>query len=258
MKKSKRHSSNMHFIIGAVLFLAMTISTSLWSLSASPHVKKNQIQVDEENKIPVAIDAISKITEPAELNLRIKRNSRYDNRHYRPLNELPSEAQVHFISNHWWVDLPAIPAVESDAVVLGKVIDAKGYLSNDKTGAYSEFTVHVKDVLKNHASNPLVPSNLIVAEREGAIVKTRFGNTVHMGIAGQRMPQIERDYVFFLKYISEAQTYHIITGYEIRKERIFPLDKDIEQFAAYKGHSKTAFLEEVRQAIINPPQTPRR
>lgn len=37
----------------------------------------------------------------------------------------------------------SLPAIESDAVVIGEVTDAHAYLSNDRTSVYSEFELRI-------------------------------------------------------------------------------------------------------------------
>ena len=44
---------------------------------------------------------------------------------------------------------PALPIIQSDAIVIGQVTSAQAHLSSDKTNVYSEFVVRVNDVLKS-------------------------------------------------------------------------------------------------------------
>jgi hypothetical protein len=154
---------------------------------------------------------------------------------------------------------PAIPAVESDVVVVGEVTSAQAYLSNDKTSVYSEFTVRVADVLKNGGSESLYFGAQIVAERAGGRVRFPSGKVLLRGAPyGKNMPRVGQRYIFFLKHNAEGQDYSIITAYELRSGRIFPLDGSPEgdvksnQFAEYEkyaGLDETSFFNEVRSAI---------
>jgi hypothetical protein len=154
---------------------------------------------------------------------------------------------------------PAIPAAESDVVVVGEVTSAQAYLSNNKTSVYSEFTVRVVDVLKNGGSESLYFGAQIVAERAGGRVRFPSGKVLLRGAPyGENMPRVEQRYIFFLKQNAEGQDYSIITAYELRSGRIFPLDGSPEgdvksnQFAEYEkyaGVDETSFFNDVRSAI---------
>jgi hypothetical protein len=68
---------------------------------------------------------------------------------------------------------PALPAAQSDALVIGEVTDAKAFLSEDKTSIYSEFTVNISEVLKNSCSAQLAPGHSVDTERYGGAVSIR-------------------------------------------------------------------------------------
>ena len=70
------------------------------------------------------------------------------------------------------------------------------------------------------------------------------------------MPQVGRNYVLFLQYNEQGDDYRILTGYELRKNRVSPLDK-ADHFAAYTNSNEETFLNEVREAVVNPPRAPR-
>jgi hypothetical protein len=64
--------------------------------------------------------------------------------------------------------------------------------------------------------------------------------------------------LFFLKYNEEGQDFSILTAYELRAGRVFPLDgldrngKVFEAYAAYQKYKdvdEATFLAEVREAI---------
>jgi hypothetical protein len=92
-----------------------------------------------------------------------------------------------------------------------------------------------------------VPGVSIIAEREGASVRLPDGRVIRYEIAYQGMPQVGRQYVLFLKYEPQGADYRIITGYELRKGRVSPLDK-ADHFATYSNLREETFLNEVREA----------
>jgi len=159
----------------------------------------------------------------------------------------------------WLHKVPAFPVETSDAIVIGEVTDAQSYLSNDKTGVYTEFTVHVNQVLKNDNATPLTPSTTLAAQREGGRVRFPSGRIHRYTFHFEGTPRIGRQYVLFLKQNDDSATYYIWTGYELRAGRVFPLDgvdlppgaTELPQFAAYKGADEAIFLSEIRAAIVN-------
>ncbi len=157
--------------------------------------------------------------------------------------------------NDWEVGLPALPVDRSDAIVLGKVVGAQAYLSDDKTGIYSEFKVLVDKVLKGDDHALLSPGTSIVAERLGGRVRLPSGRTVVYRLIGQAFPQLNGSYVFFLKKENGQADYSILTAYELKGGRIIPLDgSNVEltstwRFDKYKDVDEQQFLSELLDVI---------
>src|ERR1700749_3171795 len=74
--------------------------------------------------------------------------------------------------------IPDFPFGMSDLVVEGTVTDSRAFLSEDKTGVYSEYTIAVSDVIKASASNPVSNHDAITAERFGGRVRYASGQIV--------------------------------------------------------------------------------
>lgn len=153
---------------------------------------------------------------------------------------------------------PAIPAAKSDAVVIGSVGDARAHLTADKTDIFSEFEIHLDDVLKTTA--PLSVGDFVTAVRGGGGVRFPSGKLILTGKNGKPLPRVGRRYLFFLKYNDDAgEDYSIITAYELRGGRVLPLDgggfDDDEvpvQYIAYKKFKdadEATFLKQVREAV---------
>ena len=51
---------------------------------------------------------------------------------------MPLQATSSGLVSEWDVYLPALPTAQSDAIILGEILDAGAFVSNDKTGAYSD------------------------------------------------------------------------------------------------------------------------
>jgi hypothetical protein len=240
--------------------ITVLLELSDWGHANSTSTVQDQIRSRKDDKqerdeFPIAVYSASLPNEPAERALRHARNSRYDNRYPVPFDELPADTTERFAVCDWSLT-PALPTVESDAVLSGRVLAVNAYLSNDKTGAYSEFTITIEEVLKRDGRSPLEPGNSIIAERAGAAVQLPSGRIVRTGFAGEGMPRIGRQYVLFLKYNDQGEDYHIVTGYELRNKRVFPLDMG-EAFRIYKDADTGTFLNTVHQAVANPPEKKR-
>lgn len=245
---------------------ALLIIIAATTLAALPARKQKDSQI-KEHKVTsttsqadsypgpiVDYDATEQITvpvKPTDRTLRQIRSSRYNGRAPQPFGELPPDMKGFGIHSDLTTLLPALPIKQSDAIVLGEVIDAKAYLSGDKTGVYSEFTIRIDDVLKNFASSPITFGGQITSEREGGVVRFSSGRLFQYAIYNQGLPRNGRRYVFFLKNNDQGQLFSILTAYSLRKGRVFPLDIP-EQFAAYEDADETVFIKEIREAIANP------
>lgn len=146
--------------------------------------------------------------------------------------------------------LPALPVSQSTAVVIGDVISAQAYLSNDRSGIYSEFTVTVLEVLKNSEGETFTVSSSVDVEREGGRIRFPSGRTHWYAVNHQNIPLIGHRYVFFLKRDTPDEAYHIITAYEFRNSKVIPLD-ELSQFRAHDGEEQEDFMKVLRGLMSN-------
>lgn len=153
---------------------------------------------------------------------------------------------------------PALPAAQSDAVVVGEVTDARAYLSEDKVGILSEFEVHVTDILKYNPGAPFSVGDSLDTFRPGGAVRFPSGKIIREGHHGKPLPRMGRKYLFFLKYNEDGEDYVILTAYELRAGRVFPLDGinlvgNVEPayaaYQKYKDADEASFMSDVRNAI---------
>lgn len=190
--------------------------------------------------------------EPKHLELRALRNSRYDNKVWVQKDEQSSEV---LSTGHWWQGLTALPVDQSDAVVIGEITNSQAYLSNDKSGVYSEFTIRIDETLKSPNSAALAPGDIIIGERAGGAVKFSSGRITRYTLLGQGFPRPRRRYVLFLRMNEVGQDFHILTGYQLRRGKVQPLDqKDI--FSHYEGSDQTSLLDDIRNALDQAEQRP--
>jgi hypothetical protein len=162
------------------------------------------------------------------------------------VKELPPNVDQLPLINHFWSGLPPIPAGQSDGVLIGEVVDAHAYLSNDKTGVYSEFTIRVERALKglDHGMLPLV-----VVERLGGAVRFHTGRIVKYEVLRQGVPRVGARYLLFLSYNGEGDDYSLLTGYELNNGHVVPLDDVDSVIKRYEGWPEDKFLNIVTKNI---------
>lgn len=117
---------------------------------------------------------------------------------------------------------PALPVGRSDCVVVGEALDAAAYLSNDKSGVYSEFHVRVEDVLKGDGTISSEASRPAAVTRVGGFVRYPNGHRRLYDIAGTGMPGVGRRYMLFLTRLNQGGGYSILTGCELKGGKVTP------------------------------------
>jgi len=199
-------------------------------------------------------------------DLRFARNKRHNSTDLSKADiprfvfqELTNPIQLGLPPSHAPVEL-AFPVSRSDMVVIGEVKDTAAYLSQDKTDVYSEFAVQIESILRNTSLLQIASNSIISTERGGGHVRLDSGREILRGADGKPMPQVRQRYVFFLVSDAETQSFTIITAYELRNGRAFPLDGSsrfkkemvIREYAEYDRHEnadESTFLNEVKAAI---------
>src|SRR2546430_5277480 len=120
---------------------------------------------------------------------------------------------------------PAFPAAQSDAVVIGEVVSAQAFLSEDQTTVMSEFSVQISDLLKENLIAPFSVGDSLDVIRAGGGVRFPSGKIIRTGQHGKPLPKLGRRYLFFLKYNNDTgRDYTVVTAYELTADRVLPLD----------------------------------
>ena len=156
---------------------------------------------------------------------------------------------------------PGFPISQSDAILIGSVTDAQAFLTPDKSYVYSEFTVQIKEVLKNFSPAPIAPHVDTTVERAGGIVRFTSGNKLQRGNSGEGLPVKQNRYLLFLKWSEPGKDFLILTGYKL-DGKVTPLDglgndndfNIFKNYKAYKNNDESVFLKAVKTAIENPLQ----
>ena len=151
-----------------------------------------------------------------------------------------------------------LPAVQSDVVAEAIVRNSRAFLSADKTGVYSEFTIVVAKVWKDRSSLSVAPGDTIVAERFGGNVRYPSGKVIRFRIVGEGVPIRGKRYLFFLAQ-ADQDSFKLLTAYENQGNKVFALDGSRTEprgqgrsiFDKHNGKTFEAFIREVEAAIIS-------
>jgi hypothetical protein len=181
--------------------------------------------------------------DPVQKAKRRNKGRRYDNGY---LSKDPSHSRG--LVTEWDLGLPALPIAQSDVVVIAKTITRGAFLSNDKTGIYTELSVRVEEALKGEH---FVSGKVIDVSRLGGVVRYPSGQESLFHIVGQNLPQATKRYLFFLKSIKDSEDFQIITAYELGPSGVNALDNP-SQFSQYNGTDESTFMNTVRNALLQP------
>lgn len=259
-----RHKKKLIVLLSLLVTLAVAIITTTAGLhtqnqnrSTSPAQKK----AEEDFYTVTEVDK----PEPSDPEKRRLRKIRRDR--YKPEDKnadasrfaIDEESQSGYGLHPFHIEPePAIPAAKSDVVLIGEVTEAEAFLATQNTAVFSEFTVNVSETLKNTTSEPLIHGASISAVRSGGTVRFPSGGVVRRGVDGKPLPRVGRAYLFFLERNEVGEDFTIITAYELRGGRVFPLDGigvsgepsfGREAYLKFNGVDETSFLITVKEAI---------
>lgn len=261
-------SGKWHTGMGAVVPLFVILAAATASRLAGPELtqstqavqspQQSRIQLDE-NQLPVVDYEASEPLSRVDAAKRAEKSKRYNGRH---LKDSPS-SQLSIATSHWLVKLPAIPVSTSDVVLVGTMLQAKALLSEDKAGVYSEFTLHVEQLLKNNGRISVAINDLLPVEREGGRIRYPSGRTRALILEYQGTPLVGHKYLVFVRRSDNELNNLIVTAYDIADGKIFPLDGRslgdghlLPQFAPFDGVNSEQFLSQVRSAITDAARQP--
>jgi len=262
-------TSYRNIVLGALLLATVVLSavTLIRVLKPIP-VRAASKQSQGKGKLdvqPAAVDIIDSAPDPKDSHKRAERtakNNRYDknDKNAKRLTELPSGGAVH------GSEQPppfAVPVKQSDAIVIGRVTKAQPYLTNTETGMYTELNVTVEEVLKNDGIPSAAIGSSLVVDREAGAMRLHDGRVIYYETGGLgSVPRNGHRYLLFIKRIHDGTDITIITGYELRGGKVFPLDGEAHVFdpatgqitrkAPFEGVEESSFLAIVQSAMANP------
>jgi hypothetical protein len=238
------HKTHIWLFFSTLCLAAATATAALQSKNLIPAQQKQQGAI---NQIPIADASEPESKDPVKIAKRKAKSKKYDQ--YNDIGPGISAGQRVY---HWPPGFPTLPISQSDAVVIGDITDASATLTEDKAAVYSEFSVSINEVVKNDTETPLSIGVSIVVDRPGGRVRYPTGHISQFTIAGWGMPKEGSRYVLFLK--RGEQDYQIITGYELREGRVYPLDRTTSSdtdFNRYINAEEIPFLKKLRAAAVS-------
>jgi len=240
------HHTGQRIILGVAFPLIVVIAAIIIIPAKTQEQRQaRKTRPFDENRFPIADYTAPEPSDPSERSKRQDRGKKYDKSHWNIYPDTQSSiASTHPLDPN----LPTLPFAESTAVVVGQITDAKAYLSNDKTGVYSVFTIRIDQVLKNSAQLSALAGTSIEVERDGG--RVRFPNGRTLIYVAANMPQVSLRYVLFLTNGQGEKDLTILTGYELREGKVFPLD-DLPNLRVYENADETTFLNELRAKATN-------
>jgi hypothetical protein len=249
-----------------ILMVTLFLTAALFTIEGQPQSAQNSqpqqaaarqeaIEEPDVSQFPIT-DYVAEKSLAGEQRAKWEaKGKKYNSRHVPPINEFSNQI---FSYIDWERGLPAFPFNRSSAVIIGEVTGAEAHLSSDETKIYSEFTVHVDEVLKNDDPEALKPQSKISVERPGGRVRFPSGKIVFAAVSNQDLPRIGHRYVLFLTHDfimggRYDETLFILTGYELAKGKVFPLDKvsSAHPISAYKAADEEVFFKDLMSALTN-------
>lgn len=226
-----------------IILVLITIAVSFAPISSYSQKEtpkeQNQNSFEEMTKnIPVVDYNAPDLTDGVERELRIIKNNRYD---LLQVFKNPNPEYDFAIDSHVEIP-PLIPYAESKLVIIGKILTANAFLSNEKKGIYSEFSISIETVLKKDERKNLKTSEIVTMDRYGGVVRYANGQKMLYMNSGQRMPETDQRYLLFLDKDDEQNpNYKLITGYKLESGKVKALDNP-NIFGKYDGMSEKEFI----------------
>jgi hypothetical protein len=253
MLKSKILAS-LFLIVSASALILTTALARRQEGSNQESTKQKKVDSEKDfSRFPIADYYAPNSLDPGIRTKRQAKGRKYDSKHMPQISETTDKI---FSNSDWDVRLPALPVERSAAVVIGRIMSSKAYLTPGKTGIYSEFEVAVDTIAKNDPNNPIKTDTIITVERNGGRVRMPSGKIVLSWENHQNMPREGGRYVLFLTHdfqtLNDAgKDFYILTGYELTDGQIRLLDDTLpgHPITRYNGTSESALLNDLFNII---------
>lgn len=161
------------------------------------------------------------------------------------------------INVDWEAGVKSLPVDKSTVIVLGTVVEASAFLSDNKGDVYSQFKIQIETVFENETEAKLEKGGYLFAERDGGIVRFPSGFEKWIFVQGQGMPTKGKRYLFFLNRDfpligPQDIDLYILTAYEIEDGMVKPLDSpggETSPFLIFSGKQWQLLLESLKKEL---------
>lgn len=245
--------SRLTFLLCIGVFLVISLVASVFRGNSQRTTDTNRRPQVDFSQFPI-VDFDSPA--PSDASLRTRRankSKKYNNRSQAKISEL---LDVRFNVNEELGKLPALPVDQSSMIVVGEILSASAFLSEDKTSVYSEFEVRVETIFKNNSTQELKPNDLVSIERIGGRVRFPSGKIFITAVDHQDMPRAGSRYVLFLtnKFLGTYESdedFNLLMGYELKAGKVFPLDKVTSKhpISLYSKADESILLADLSSAV---------
>lgn len=241
-------------LVSTIFLAALQGQTSKEISCPAPEPKKSDVAVEEIRKTFPSVDYVIQIIADSS---RKAKSEKYNRSVFRVLDPNITGDTITSSSLDWEANLSALPVEKSEIIIIGEVDDIQAHLSENREFVYSEFGIKIERVLKNKERKDFKDDSIKV-ERQGGVVRFPSNYTTWFFVNGQYMPQVKRKYVFFITkefpLIGRRENdFYLLTAYELKDGKIFPLDKPsggTHPIATlYKGADESVFLTELTKKI---------
>ena len=138
-----------------------------------------------------------------------------------------------------------IPVQDSAAVVIGEVTAARAFVTEQRTGAYSGYSIKVQRVLKQHGSSPIEAGTVMLATRTGATVLFPSGSVAHVYIAGRGGLHPGQMVVAFLHKDEDSGAYRLATAYDVSGGLVSPVDTIGRRYAGWPANGLVSLVQQL-------------
>jgi len=243
----------MVFALAAPFLIILQGQTADKNPSPAPDLKSSQRSLDDIKKNFPSVEYTSEL---AADESRKSKSAKYDK--YKVLNPEITEDGNEMSFGHWLPNESPLPVTDSEIIVLGKVTSLDAHLSSNKNAVYSELSIEIEKVFKNSKNDEFEEGKFVTAERDGGIVIFPPGFKMWYLVLGQGMPRVGGRYVFFLThefafYGYKEKDLFLLTAYELREGRVYPLDSPdggthpVATF--YKGKEESVLISDLKDAL---------
>lgn len=239
-----KHKVTSLLVMVIILFMILITLQGINSRAEDPVSGQRQSPINE-SQFPIVDESAP---EPKDLVERARRQAK-GRRFHRDV-EITSNPNFRIAARvkHWPPDFPALPVDESSTIIRGEVVEARAFVSPDRTAVYSEFSIKPLQVLKDQSIQS-AGKDCIVITRYGGRVRFPDGGVQLLYNTGQGMPRLGGQYLLFLK--REGDDFDLLTGYELSTGKVVPLDVGTPNFSAHANQDVLNLMNRVQEKIAN-------